>query len=66
MSLAGMPWWELQKLFTDKDREAIHRAIHSYYADIDLDWAETEAGRYELKSIIRRKYHYEEFVAGMQ
>lgn len=65
MSVASMPWWEREKLFTQKDKEAIKKAIQSYYADIDESWAETEAGRCELRSIIRRKYHHEEFVAGM-
>lgn len=60
-----LPWWEREKLFTPKDKEAIQRAINSYYADIDEDWAETDAGRAELHSIIMRKYHNEEFLAGL-
>ena len=65
MSALFMPWWEREKLLTQKDKEAIQRAIQSYYADIDENWAETEAGRAELHDIIRKKYHDEEFLAGM-
>lgn len=60
-----MPWWERKKLFTQKDKEAIARAQASCWEDIDEDWAETEAGRYEIHSIIMRKYHRDEYRAGI-
>ena len=60
-----MPWVERQKLLTDKDRQAIQRAIYSRWEDIDEAWAETDAGRAEIHSICRRKYHAAEFAAGM-
>ena len=65
MNAADMPWWEREKLLTPKDQEAIMRAIYADYADIDESWAETEAGKYELRNIISRKYHDEEFRAGI-
>ena len=61
-----LPLWEREKLFTDRDRQAIQRAINSSWTEIDLSWAETEAGRCELKSITSRKYHNDEFLAGIQ
>ena len=61
----NLPWWEREKLLTERDRQAIQLAIHTYYADIDEGWAETEAGKNELHSIIMRKYHQEEFKAGI-
>lgn len=61
----NLPWWEREKLLTEKDKQAVQRAIHSHYADIDEGWAETEYGRDELHSIIMRKYHQEEALAGM-
>lgn len=64
-NIAFMPWWEREKLFTHKDKEAIQKAKNSCSEDIDEDWAETEAGRYEIQSIIMRKYHYDEARAGM-
>ena len=60
-----MPWWDREKLFTQKDKEAIEKAKASRWEDIDEDWAETEAGRDELHSIIMRKYHRDEYRAGM-
>ena len=65
MNAAELPWWEREKLLTERDKQAIQRAIHSHYADIDEGWAETEYGRAELHSIIMRKYRQEEFLAGM-
>ena len=60
-----IPWWEREKLYTKKDKEAIERAQRSDWTDIDLGWAETEYGRYELERIISDKYHREEFKAGI-
>lgn len=60
-----MPWWERKKLLTDKDREAIQKAINSRWTEIEEDWAETEAGKNELHSIKMRKFHHEEFLAGI-
>ena len=65
MDPAHLPWWEREKLLTDKDRQAIRKAIQSYYADIDENWAETELGREELRKIAGRKYRQEEWLAGM-
>lgn len=50
---------------THKDLEAIERAKNSTWEDIDLAWAETEAGREEVRRIKMRKYHYAEYRAGM-
>jgi hypothetical protein len=61
----NLPWWEREKLLTEKDKQAIQRAIYSNWEDIDESWAETEAGKNELHSIIMRKYHQEEFKAGI-
>lgn len=58
--------WELEKLLTDRDREAISRARDCDWTEIDEDWAETELGRKELHDIIVTKYHDEEFRAGME
>ncbi len=65
IAFSNPPWWEKEKLLTHKDKEAIQKAIQSYYGDIDENWAETELGREELRKIARRKYHDEEWLAGM-
>ena len=65
MNVAALPWWEREKLFTQKDKEAIQRAKNSCWEDIDENWAETEAGQIEIHSIVMRKYHYDEYRAGM-
>lgn len=65
IEIQALPWWEREKLLTEKDKQAIQRAINCHYADIDEDWAETEAGRVEIHSIIMRKYHNEEYIAGL-
>ena len=65
MDVSNLQWWEREKLLTDKDKEAIARATAQHYGDIDEDAAETDAGRYELHSLIMRKYHNEEHLAGM-
>ena len=65
MSAAALPWWEREKLLTPKDKQAIQKAVNLHYADIDENEAETEAGRYELHSIIMRKFRDEEWLAGM-
>ena len=57
-SVCSLPWWEREKMLTPKDKEAIAEGL-------DEDCAETEAGRYELRSIKMRKYHDEEYSAGM-
>lgn len=59
-------WWERDKQLTEKDRAAIRRARKLDWTEIDEDWAETDAGRYELHNIIMSKYHYEEYQAGME
>lgn len=63
MNYSAMPWWEREKTLTEKDREAIRRAVYADWADIDEASAETEAGRYELHRIKMTKYHNEEFLA---
>lgn len=55
-----MEWYEIEKLFTKKDREAIERAHRSGWEDIDEDWAETVYGWNEVHSIKMAKYHREE------
>jgi len=60
-----LPWWMRERMLTPKDREAIARAERTDWPQISEDWAETEAGRVELHNIIMRKYHYEEYCAGM-
>lgn len=61
----SLPWWEREKLFTAKDKEAIQRAIYASWEEIEEDWADTEAGRLELDWIRSRKMHRDEFNAGM-
>lgn len=65
MNVSDLPWWEREKLLTEKDKYAMQRAINSRWEDIDPSWAETPAGEYELKSIISRKRHQAEWIAGM-
>lgn len=65
MNVALMHWWEREKLLTEKDKEAIRRARQTCWEEISEDWAETEAGRYELHHIIMTKYHNDEYRAGM-
>ena len=62
---AHLPWWEREKLLTEKDKDAIHRAIHTRWEDIDTESAETEAGKAELESIISQKRHLDEWLLGM-
>lgn len=50
---------------TEKDKELVEKARHQCWEDIDEDAAETEEGRAALHSIIMRKYHYDEYKAGM-
>ena len=64
-NILTIPWREREKLFTQKDKEAIEKAKAARWEDIDEDWAETDAGRYELHDIIMRKYHRDEYRAGM-
>lgn len=60
-----IPWWEREKMYTEKDKDAIERAECSRWEDIDENWAETEVGRYEVHDIKMRKCHYDEYRAGM-
>lgn len=53
-------WWEIEKLLTPKDKEAIAKARSLPWEDISEDWAETELGRREIHSIIMDKYHRDE------
>lgn len=63
--VSDLPWWEREKLLTEKDRVAIREAKDADWMDIDENAAETEAGRYELHCIVTRKYHNEEYLAGL-
>lgn len=65
MGFENLPWAEREKLLTAADRQAIQRAIYTRWEDIEESWAETEAGRFEIHRIVMRKYHDEEFKAGM-
>jgi len=64
-NVASLMWWEREKLLTEKDREAILQAKDLPWPEIDEEAAETEAGRYELHQVAIRKYHNEEFHAGI-
>lgn len=63
--VSRLNWWEREKLLTPRDREAVSRAQSSSWEDIDENWAETDAGRYEVHVICTRKYHKAEAAAGM-
>ena len=63
MSLSEKPWWEREKMLSEKDREAIQRAVYADWTDIDESSAETEAGKNELHRIKMTKLHNEEFKA---
>ena len=65
MDVSNLQWWEREKLLTDKDKEAIQKAIYSRWEDIDINSAETDAGKVELESIISSKRHRQEWLAGM-
>jgi len=60
-----LQWWEVEKLLTEKDKEAIDKAKSQYWANIDEESAETEIGRKRLHDIKMRKYHDEEYEAGL-
>lgn len=63
--IENLPWWERDKLLTDKDRAAIDTARGQDWTEIDLFSAETIAGRVELNLIFSRKFHRDEYAAGM-
>lgn len=50
---------------TEKDKEAIEKAKSLPWEVIDENSAETEIGRKWVHDIIMRKYHREEFQAGI-
>lgn len=60
-----LQWWEVEKLLTEKDKQAISRAKGLHYGEIDENEADTVHGRKILKDMILQKYHNEEFSAGM-
>lgn len=60
-----MYWWEEEKLLTERDRAAIEEARGQHYGNIDENAAETELGRRYLRDMALRKYHREEFSAGL-
>lgn len=55
-----MDWRERERLLTPKDKEAISVAKKLDWTEIDEDSAESDSGKYEVHSIIMRKYHQEE------
>lgn len=66
--ISKMMWWERARLLTEKDKEAIIRAKRVppvHYDEINPDWAETEAGRYEIEQIALSKIHRLEYREGM-
>lgn len=52
-------------MLTEHDKELIEQARHQRWEDIREEDAETEEGRAELHRIAIRKYHYDEYKAGM-
>ncbi len=50
---------------TEHDKLLVEKAEHMCWEDIDENAAETEEGRWRLHRIIMRKYHYDEWQAGM-
>jgi len=58
-------WWDQEKLYTDKDRDAFAIAKRQGWPDIDPGTAETDAGRYHLEDMIITKYHNEEHRCGI-
>ena len=60
-----LPWWELEKLLTEEDKLAIQRAVYQRWEDIDMNSAETVAGKVELELIVSRKRHRDEWQAGI-
>lgn len=63
--IEDMPWWQREKLLTEKDRAAISEARRSRWEDIDEESADTEAGRIEIRYIQLRKMHAAEARCGM-
>ena len=60
-----MMWWEEERLLTEKDKEAIRKAKELDWDEIDEDCAETVIGRKWVHNIAMRKYHREEYSAGI-
>jgi len=50
---------------TDHDKALVEKAKTQRWEDIEEDEAETEEGRKALHDIAIRKYHYDEYKAGM-
>lgn len=50
---------------TEHDKALVEKARGMCWEDINEEDAETEEGRAELHRIIMRKYHYDEWKAGM-
>lgn len=50
---------------TDHDKALVEKAKTQCWEDIDEDSAETEEGRKAIHDIAIRKYHYDEYKAGM-
>lgn len=63
--IEDMPWWQREKLLTEKDKEAISEARRSRWEDIEEERADTEAGRIEIRYIQLRKMHAAEARCGM-
>ena len=65
MNPANLPWWEREKLLTEKDKQAIAKAKETPWEEIDENWAETPLGKKWVHDIATTKYHREEYAAGM-
>lgn len=50
---------------TDHDKALVERAKHLRWEEIEEDEAETEEGKQALHDIAVRKYHYDEYKAGI-
>ncbi len=61
-----MNWWERERLLTEMDKRAIEKAKAQDWTEIDENSAETEYGKEVLKEMISRKYHNDEYSAGME
>jgi len=52
-------------MLTEHDKKLIEQARHQRWEDIREEDAETEEGRDALHDIAIRKYHYDEYKAGI-
>lgn len=64
-SIMELPWWEKERLLTEKDRKVVEEQRGLAWTEMDEGAAETEAGRYTLHAMKIRKMCREEFAAGI-